>query len=311
MIPSAAASGQIETVRAFNRFYTRQLGLLEAGLLNSPFSLTEGRILYELAHGEGLSAAALARELRRDPGYLSRLVNRLARAGMVGRTRSASDRRRSILTLTPAGKAAFGRLDQASRDQVAGMLANLDGGERNRLVAAMAAVRRLLGDRPAEPVTYVLRPLRSGDIGWITHRQGLLYASEYGWNEEFEALAARILADFVTGFDPRREAAWIAERDGEVVGSVFVVRQTDEVAKLRLLYVEPSARGLGIGRRLVAECVAFARARGYRTLTLWTNDVLTSARRIYEAAGFRLVGEDRHHSFGKDLVGQNWERALA
>jgi len=226
--------------------------------------------------------------------------------GLVTRTPSEHDARQSVLALTPQGRAAFAPLDQASHDEIAAMLDRLPADERESLVAAMRRVQRLLGGAPEPEPPYHLRGLRPGDIGWVVHRQGLLYATEYGWDQTFEALVAEIAAAFVRNFDPARENAWIAEREGEIVGSVFLVRQSDEVAKLRLLYVEASARGLGLGRRLVDECIRFARDRGYRTLTLWTNDVLVSARRIYEAAGFRLVEEERHHSFGKDLVGQNW-----
>lgn len=300
----------VEAVRAFNRFYTRQIGLLEAGLLKSPYSLTEARVLYELAHRDDLSAAALCRELGLDAGYLSRVVGKLERQGLLARSPSPTDRRQFALALTEKGKAAFGRLDRDLKTQVEAMVGRLSGDDRARLVSSMQTVRRLLGGTPEGSVPYVLRPHRVGDIGWITRRQGMLYAQEYGWDETFEALVAEILANFVRNYDPRREHSWIAERDGEIVGSVFAVRQSDEVAKLRLLYVEPTARGLGIGRHLVEECIRFARDKGYATLTLWTNDILVSARRIYQAAGFELVDEEVHHSFGKDLVGQNWNLAL-
>lgn len=301
---------QIESVRAFNRFYTRQIGLLNAGLLESPFSLTEARILYELAHGGEWSAAGLGKSLGLDAGYLSRTLGRLERRGLVRRVPSERDRRQFRLELTAAGEAEFAGLDRQSKEHVGRLLQPLGADECARLVSAMQVVGRLLGDETPARVPYLLRPHRVGDIGWITRRQGMLYAQEYGWDESFEALVAEIMARFVREYDPRFERSWIAERDGEIVGSVFVVRQSDEVAKLRLLYVEPSARGLGIGAKLVEECIAFSRSKGYRTLTLWTNDILVSARRIYQAAGFRLVDEDRHHSFGKDLVGQNWELAL-
>jgi DNA-binding MarR family transcriptional regulator/GNAT superfamily N-acetyltransferase len=301
---------QIAAVRAFNRFYTRQIGLLEEGLYRSEFSLTEVRVLYELAHRDGLTASELVRYLNLDPGYLSRLLKKFEARGLVTRAPSEADARQSVLALTPAGRDAFAPLNRASHDEIAAMLGHLGADEREALVKAMQTVRRLLGGAPGPRVPYILRPPRPGDLGWVVHRQAVLYATEYGWDGTFEALVAEIAAAFVKNFDPKRERCWIAEREGEIVGSVFVVRQSDEVAKLRLLYVEPSARGLGIGRRLVEECIGFARSRGYRTLTLWTNDILVSARRIYEAAGFRLVGEERHHSFGKDLVGQNWELAL-
>ncbi|WP_262028955.1 helix-turn-helix domain-containing GNAT family N-acetyltransferase [Microvirga sp. Mcv34] len=301
---------QIEKVRSFNRFYTRHIGLLNEGLLESAFSLTEARVLYELAHGNPVTAADLGRDLGLDAGYLSRLLKRFDAKGLLRRTPSQDDRRQLLLSLTEQGFAAFGPLNQASATQVAAMLSELSPGERERLVQSMAAVERLVGDGPNSDPAYSLRPHRIGDIGWIAHRQGLLYAQEYGWDETFEALVAEIAASFVKNFDPQWERCWIAEREGEIVGSVFLVRSSGEVAKLRLLYVELSARGLGLGRRLVDECIGFAREKGYRTLTLWTNDVLVAACGIYRAAGFRLVKEEAHRSFGKDLVGQTWDLDL-
>lgn len=301
---------RIDTVRAFNRFYTRQIGLLDEGLLKSPFSLTEARVLYELAHRDGLVASDLVRDLGLDPGYVSRLLKKFEERGLVERAATEADARRASIALTPAGRQAFAPLNQDSHDQVRALLDRLPPVDQERLVKAMRTVQDLLGDRSEPRVPYMLRPLQVGDIGWITRRQGMLYTEEYGWDGTYEALVAEILAEFVKKFDPKWERAWIAEREGEVVGSVFVVRKSSEVAKLRLLYVEPSARGLGIGRRLVDECIAFARAQGYKTLTLWTNDILGSARRIYQAAGFKLVDEERHHSFGKDLVGQTWDLEL-
>jgi DNA-binding MarR family transcriptional regulator/GNAT superfamily N-acetyltransferase len=301
---------QIVKVRSFNRFYTRQIGLLNEGLLESEYSLTEVRILYELAHRGPVTAAELGQELGLDRGYLSRMLKRFDSHGLIQRSRSGEDRRQVLLTLTDAGRAAFEPLNRASAEEVAAMLSGLSTSERDRLVQAMATVERLIRGGPEPEIPYTLRPHRVGDIGWITHRQGLLYAQEYGWDETFEALVAEIAAAFVKNFDPERERCWVAERGGDIVGSVFLVRQSNEVAKLRLLYVEPSARGLGIGRRLVEECITFARAKGYRILTLWTNDVLVAARTIYQAAGFRLVGEEAHPSFGKDLVGQTWNLDL-
>ena len=308
--PMPAGEVQISAVRAFNRFYTRQLGLLEEGLLESGFSLTEARVLYELAHRDGATASGLGRDLGLDAGYLSRVLTKFEAGRLVTRARSARDGRQAILALTRKGRKAFAPLNQASHRQIATMLAPLRPSGRDKLVGSMRIIEGLLGGVPAPKVPYVLRGLRSGDIGWIVHRQGILYAQEYGWDETFEALVAEIAAAFVKTCNPKNERCWVAERQGEIVGSVFLVRATDALAKLRLLYVEPSARGLGIGGRLVEECILFARAKGYQTLTLWTNDVLVSARRIYEAAGFKLGKTERHHSFGKDLVGQNWDLAL-
>lgn len=307
---SAADLETVDSVRHFNRFYTRHLGLLEEGLLHSEFSLTEGRVLYELAHRYEPTATELGRELSLDPGYLSRILKAFETRGLISRQPSTADARQSILSLTDAGRGAFEPLNRASHERVAAMLAKLSVGETDELAEAMRTVQRLLGDRVAPAVPYLLRPHHVGDMGWIVHRQGLLYNREYGWDETFEALVAEICAGFVRNFDPRRERCWIAERDGKIVGSVFLVRESDAIGKLRLLYVDPEARRLGIGRRLVDECIRVARQNGYQTLTLWTNDVLVSARRIYQAAGFKLVAEERHHSFGQDLVGQNWNLAL-
>ncbi len=300
----------VDAVRSFNRFYTRRIGVLDEHLLKSPFALAEARLLYELAHRNGLSAAELARDLGLDPGYLSRMLGKLQKAGLIARAPVAGDGRRSRIGLTEDGRAAQAPLEEQSNEAVADMLAPLGAHDRARLVAALGTVASLLSDAPRTPPALVLRRHQPGDIGWIVHRQGLLYAEEYGWDETYEGLVAEILAAFVRNFDESRERAWIAEMDGKIVGSVFLVRQDDAVAKLRLLYVEPAARGLGLGRRLVDEVIAFARGKGYSTLTLWTNDVLASARRIYEAAGFRLVSQGRQRNFGKDLVSQTWDLTL-
>lgn len=301
---------QINRVRSFNRSYTRQLGLLEEGLLKSEFSLTEVRVLYELANREGLSARDLVRDLNLDGGYLSRLLKKFEKRGFLAREPAEHDARQTVLALTEKGRDAFRPLDQASHDEVAALLDRLTVGERELLIKAMSTVQRLLGDHPEDKVPYILRPPQSGDYGWIIHRQAVLYLQEYGFDETFEALIAGILSEFIRNFDSQFERGWIAECNTEVVGSVFVTRDSESVAKLRLLYVDPSARGLGIGTRLVDECIRFARAKGYHTLTLWTNDVLVSARRIYEAAGFRLISEETHRSFGQDLVGQHWNLEL-
>ena len=301
---------RVAAVRSFNRFYTRVIGLLHEGYLASPFSLTEVRVLYELAHRERATASQLGRELGLDAGYLSRILHRFGERGLVDRQPSEVDGRRSILRLSEAGQEAFAPLNARSDAEIGALLWGLADGEQERLVEAMRTVERLLGDRrdPAEP--YLLRPHRPGDMGWVVHRHGVLYAREYGWDETFEALVASIVAQFVEQLDPARERCWIAERDGQILGSVFVVKASETVARLRLLLVEPEARGLGLGARLVQECIAFSRAAGYRTLTLWTNSVLIAARRIYEKAGFRLVASESHRSFGQDLVGEHWELDL-
>ncbi|MBN9218417.1 MAG: MarR family transcriptional regulator [Mesorhizobium sp.] len=310
--PDREAPGKdlIDAVRAFNRFYTRQIGLLDEGLLKSAFSLTEARVLYELAHRDDLTATDLGRDLGLDAGYVSRLLKKFERRHLISRSTLASDARQSSIALTKAGREAFAPLNKDSHNQVAALLSRLPASEQHRLVKSMRTVQGLLGESAEPKVPYLLRPLQVGDIGWIIRRQGMLYAQDYGWDETYEALVAEILSAFVKSFDPKWERSWIAEREGEVVGSVFIVRKSDQVAKLRLLYVEPSARGLGIGKRLVEECIGFARARGYKTLTLWTNDILTAARHIYQAAGFKLIEEEAHHSFGKDLVGQTWDLDL-
>jgi DNA-binding MarR family transcriptional regulator/GNAT superfamily N-acetyltransferase len=302
---------RIGAIRRFNRFYTRRIGVLREGLLGSPLSLTEGRVLYELAQREPTTAANLVQELCLDSGYLSRILSAFDKRGLIVKRVSEKDGRQVILSLTDQGREMFTAINSRSREEIAGMLGALDQADQTRLVAAFGAVERLLGGgRPPGEPSYILRPHQPGDMGWIVHRHGVLYAEEYGLDETFEALVARIAATFVENFDARRERCWIAERDGEIVGSVLLVKDSDEVAKLRLLYVEPKARGLAIGSRLVAECIGFARRAGYRSITLWTNDVLVSARRIYQAAGFELMREEPHHNFGRDLVGQYWELSL-
>ena len=303
-------AARVDAVRRFTRFYTQHIGVLHRHLLDSPFSLTEARVLYELAHHETTSASELAAELGLDSGYLSRILKGFEKRGLLERRRSQSDGRAADILLTREGQDAFAQINARSRAEVTEMLERLSEPEQAETVSAMETIQARLGARLPRKAPYILRPPQPGDMGWIVHRHGVLYAEAYGWDEGFEALVAKIVAQFIEDFDARRERCWIAEKDGEVVGSAFVVRQSDEVAKLRLVYVEPKARGLGIGQRLVAEAIRFARQQGYRSLTLWTNDILVSARRIYEAAGFKLVKEEKHHSFGKDLVGQYWELEL-
>jgi DNA-binding MarR family transcriptional regulator/GNAT superfamily N-acetyltransferase len=304
----------VTEVRRFNRFYTRLVGALDEGHLHSSFSLAETRVLYELAQADGLTATELGRDLRLDPGYLSRMLRGFERRGLVERARSSTDGRRTLLRLTPKGRSTFEDLNARASEVVADVLEPLADGQRRQLLDSMRTIESLLAGRSAAPqqAPLVLRPHRPGDMGWVVHRQAVLYAQEYGWDERYEALISRIVADFIDRFDPKRERCWIAEREGEIVGSVFLIKHPERagVAQLRLLYVERSARGLGIGRRLVHECTQFARQTGYKTITLWTNSVLTSARKIYEAEGYRLVREEPHHSFGHDLVGQTWELEL-
>jgi DNA-binding MarR family transcriptional regulator/GNAT superfamily N-acetyltransferase len=308
-----AGADRVAAVRAFNRFYTATIGVLQDRVLRSELSLTQVRVLYELAHHDDLTATDLRTVLRVDPGYLSRLITSLETRRMIARGRSATDGRKQRLRLTARGRRAFQSLNDRASAEVATLLDTLTLPEQMRLVGAMAAIQTLLGEtRHRANNPYLLRPHRPGDMGWVVNRHGVLYANEYGWDERFEGLVARIVADFIEHFDPSREYCWIAERDGANVGSIFLVKHPDrpEVAKLRLLLVEPSARGLGIGQRLVDECTRFARRAGYKRITLWTNNVLVSARRIYEAVGYDLVHEEPHTSFGHDLVGQTWELIL-
>ena len=296
---------RVATVRSFNRFYTSVIGLLSEGLLETPYTLTEARVMFELAQSDATEVPVLRQTLGLDAGYLSRLLGRLETRGLLKREQSRTDARRQRVRLTAGGRRAFRTLDRRSATEVAELLNKLTDEEQRDLVCAMATIQKLL-EGPRPPQALVLRPPHSGDFGWVVHRHGVNYAQEYGWDETFEALVARIVADFADDRDPRREAAWIAELDGDTVGCVFCVKKEESVAQLRLLLVEPRARGKGVGTRLCDECVRFARSAGYKRLMLWTNDVLEDARRIYERAGFELVEEDRHRSFGHDLVGQSW-----
>ena len=298
-----------DEVRAFNRFYTREIGLLNRSLPATDLSLPEARVLYELAQAPegGRTAAEIGRTLDMDKAHLSRVVARFVTRGLASSRVSPNHRKHRLISLTDAGRKVFAGAEAAARGQVDALLEPIDPAGRNRIVKAMRDIRMALRDREAPDGEVSLRPLRPGDVGWIIHRQTVLYTREYGWDWTYEGLASRILGAFVAEFDAAREDGWVAERGGAIVGSIFLMKSDDPaVAKLRLLYVEPSARGAGVGRRLVGTCIARARELGYRELTLWTNDVLVAARRIYQAAGFRLVSEEPHHSFGYDLVGQTW-----
>jgi DNA-binding MarR family transcriptional regulator/N-acetylglutamate synthase-like GNAT family acetyltransferase len=315
------AERRISDIRRFNRFYTQKIGVLQEGLLDSAYSLAEVRVLYELAHwrdeadreAPSPSASRLAARLGLDEGYLSRLLRGFEKQRLILRKPAPDDGRKHILSLTSRGRKAFAPLEHRSRQQVAAMLAPLSGLERLRLATAMTTIEQTLGRQPEKQHTtpYTLRSLRPGDIGWVTHRHGMLYAEEYGYDEHFEALVAEIAAHFVQAFNVERECCWIAERGGEILGCVFLVSKSPTVAKLRLLLVEPDARGLGLGARLVDECIAFARQAGYRKMVLWTQSELLAARRIYERRGFRRVAEEPHRSFGRDLVAETWELRLS
>lgn len=299
-----------DAVRQFNRFYTKQIGVLTAGYLRSPFSLTEVRVLYEIAHRDHPTASTLSEELGVDAGYLSRILRIFKKRGLINKEPSVADGRQHFLLLTEHGQKTFAALDGRARDQIGSMLRKLSPEDQVRVVEAMRTIENLLGAPPESTATFLLRPHEPGDMGWVVHRHGVLYAQEYGWDEQFEALVAGIVAKFIQHYDPKRERCWIAEKDGEIVGSVFLVKRSATVAQLRLMLVEPKARGLGLGTRFVSECVRFARHSGYQKITLWTNSVLRAARHIYQSGGFKLVHSEPHHSFGHDLVGETWELKL-
>src|SRR2546423_858290 len=301
---------QVATIREFNRFYTRQIGVLNREFLDTPYSLAEVRVLYELYHQDKTTATAIGQELALDAGYLSRILRGFHRRGLLAREASSTDGRQTLLRLSASGRRVFEAIEARQRAAVVKMLEPMPTTDRDQLIGAMHKIERLLGLSSQPQVPYVLRPHQPGDLGLVTHRQAVVYNEEYGWDETFEAFVAEILSKFILDFKPKRERSWIADRDGEIAGSVFCAEKSKSVAALRLLYVEPSVRGLGIGSRLVDECISFARRTGYSKLSLWTNSVLHSARRIYERAAFKLTESKPHRSFGKDLVGQTWELEL-
>ena len=309
-MPQPDTEQQVAAVRAFNRFYTRKLGVLDQQLLDSPYSLSEARVLYELAYREEPSAKEIGGALGLDAGYLSRIVQNFDEAGLITRTPLPSDRRQYRLALTVKGRQTFAKLERSMRDEVAAMLAKLPHDGKARLIGAMAEIERLLGEAGSSSAPAILREPRPGDMGWVVQSHGAFYAREYGFDSSFEALVAEIAAKFLASFDASRERCWIAEIEGQQVGSIFLVRHTDDVAKLRLLLVDPAGRGQGLGHRLVSECVAFAKACGYRRITLWTQSNLVAARKIYQDAGFKLVATEPHRSFGQDLIGETWELEL-
>jgi DNA-binding MarR family transcriptional regulator/predicted GNAT family acetyltransferase len=307
---NADGNARVEAIRRFNRFYTRKIGVLQEGFLGSAYSLTQGRVLYEIAHREKPRAALVGAELGLDAGYVSRILQGFKKEGLIHAERSEADGRETLLSLTARGRKVIATLDRRSNEDVSARLQGVPEAHQHRLVEAMDTIESVLAPRAFESEPYVLRAHQPGDMGWVVSRQGLLYAQEYGWDEQYEALAAKIAANFIEKLDARRERCWIAERRGENVGAVFLVKHSQTVAKLRLLHVEASARGLGIGKRLVDECVQFARRVGYKKITLWTQSILHAARHIYKQAGFRCVAKKRHHSFGHDLVAETWELKL-
>ena len=308
-MPNPEMQAMVSDVRAFNRFYTRQIGVID-GSASSPFSLAEARVLFELAHRERATATEIRKELDLDAGYMSRILREFERRKLVKREPSKTDERQKFLSLTTKGRRTFAPLDQRSNHAVEATLRRLSPPERRQMIAASQTIVRLLSDKSAPKTPYLLREHQPGDLGWIVQRQAVLYVEEYGWDGTYESLAAEVVAHFIKNYDPRRERCWIAEKDGERVGGVFVAKASSEVAKLRLLHVESSARGLGIGKRLVEECVRFSRQAGYRKMTLWTQSILFAARHIYKQMGFRIVHQERHHSFGKDLIAETWELDL-
>ena len=310
MAVSSSLDQRIKAIRQFNRFYTGQIGLLRAGLLSSKFSLTEVRVLYELANRASSTATELSRDLGLDAGYLSRILRGFKKRGLIESKASAADGRRYQLRLTKQGRKSFAPLDARANDEISEMLSNMSDAEQRSLVEAMRTIESLFGAKPEHRSPYLIRPHQPGDMGWVIHRHGAVYAQEYGWDERFEALVASIAGKFIQNFDPQRERCWIAEMNGEIVGFVFLVKKTKTVAQLRMLLVEPKARGLGIGGRLVNECERFARQAGYKKIMLWTNSVLLAARRIYEKAGYRLTHSEPHTGFGPDLIAEVWELKL-
>ena len=301
---------EVAAIRAFNRFYTRKLGIIEPRLLHTPFTLQEARIMYEIAHRPACTATDLTRDLGLDPGFLSRTLQGLQRRQIVTRKPSKDDGRVNELSLTAKGRSAQVELERMTNEEVGSLLTALDGNQRAAVVRAMTTIEQTLERPTAKPAAFILRSHRPGDIGWVISSQARAYAEEYGWDISYEALVAEICAQFIRNFDPAREHCWIAEAGGEPLGSIFLVKGSDEVAKLRLLLVEKKARGLGVGRALVEQCIRTAREMGYKEMTLWTQSILVAARGIYQAAGFRCVKEERHHSFGADLVGETWEMKL-
>ena len=311
-LPPAPLTEDIALFRRFTRMYTRFIGTLQEGLLNTEFSLAEARVLYELANRAEPAAKDIAEALGIDPGYLSRLLGKFERAGLVKRKTSEQDSRFSEIALTRKGKAAFRKLNKLSETQASRILTSLPPAGRTQLIQSMQTIEKILTPADRDRTPYILRPHRIGDMGWVVCRESAVYAEEYGWDETFEALVARIVSDFLTNFDPGRERCWIADVDGHSVGHIFLVKHPEEprTAKLRLLFVEPGARGMGLGRALVNECIRFARTAGYRRIVLWTQSILVSAHRIYQGAGFRMVDEEPHHRFGADLMGQTWALEL-
>ena len=310
MTGTAELEARVAALRSFNRFYTREIGVLRRRYLGSPFSLAEMRVLYEIVHRDGATASEVARALDLDAGYLSRILRSFERQGLVARMTSDTDARQSHLALTKKGRATFAPHEQRTQRMIADMLGRLSVADQERLIAAARTIEQLLRPEPAQSASFLLRSHRPGDMGWVVARHGVVYGQEYGWDARIEALVAEIVAEFIRKHDPKREHCWIAERDGENVGCIFLVKESERIARLRLFLVDAKARGLGIGRRLTDEAIQFARANGYRKITLWTHRVLVAARHIYEDAGFKLTRTWKHDDFGKKLVAETWDLQL-
>jgi DNA-binding MarR family transcriptional regulator/GNAT superfamily N-acetyltransferase len=315
MMPSMGVSGshdvpRVAAVRRFNRFYTQNLGVLRPGWLDSAFSLTEARVLYEIKQRDGVTASNIVRDLGLDAGYLSRILRGFHKNGLIRKDVSPDDRRQSLLSMTARGRQAFDPLERRTEQQVGALLGRLSASEQDQLISAMRAIETIIVSKPKAESEIVLHRPQPGDLGWVVATHAELYAREFGWGGDFEGLCARIVADFVSNYDPKHERCWIAKMDGQNVGSVFLVKDSEKVARLRLLLVDPVARGRGLGTRLTDECIRFARMRGYRTITLWTHKVLTVARHIYERAGFRLTSSEPRRSFGRNVISEHWDLAL-
>jgi DNA-binding MarR family transcriptional regulator/N-acetylglutamate synthase-like GNAT family acetyltransferase len=308
--PAARSDPRIAAFRRFNRFYTQKIGVLDNGYLQSEFSVGEARVLYELAHSEGTTASAISASLALDMGYLSRILAKLEDQQLIRRVPAEQDARQRRIQVTPKGKKAMSTLDSRSQEQAGSLLAELSDPQQANVLQAMSHIQAALGDFQSANEPYLIRTHRTGDLSWIAYRHAALYRQEYGWNEAFEALVLEITAHFLKHFDSETERCWVAERSGEILGCVLLVKRSKQIAKLRLLLVEPSARGLGIGQRLVEECIHFAREKGYKKIVLWTHSNLSAARRIYQKAGFQLVRTDRHADFGPPVTAETWELAL-
>jgi DNA-binding MarR family transcriptional regulator/GNAT superfamily N-acetyltransferase len=307
---SSRSGTRIAAFRRFNRFYTQKIGVLDRSYLQSEFSVAEARVLYELAQRGETTASEISANLGLDMGYLSRILAKLEGQQLIRRTPGEQDARQRFIQLTPKGRKAMSTLDSRSEEQAGSLLAKLTDPQQASVLQAMSQIQAALGDSQATGEPYIIRTHRTGDLSWIAYRHAVLYSQEYGWNQAFEALVLEITAHFLEHYDPETECCWVAERSGEILGFVLLVKRSKQIAKLRLLLVEPTARGLGIGKRLVEECIRFSREKGYEKIVLWTHSNLTAARGIYQKAGFQLVSTGSHEDFGPRVTAETWELAL-